>query len=87
MSAVIYPTTILMATEQLLFERGEGIYVYDNQGKQYLEGMAGLWCTLHTRHVSALHRELDQELHRLALGSSLPLPTPRYPPPLGTHHP
>lgn len=45
MSAVIYPTTNLMATEQLLIERGEGVYVYDNQGKQYLEGMAGLWCT------------------------------------------
>ncbi len=45
MSAVIYPTTNLMATEQLVIERGEGVYVYDNQGKQYLEGMAGLWCT------------------------------------------
>jgi 4-aminobutyrate--pyruvate transaminase len=45
MSAVIYPTTNLMATEQLVIERGDGVYVYDNQGKQYLEGMAGLWCT------------------------------------------
>ena len=45
MSAVIYPTTNLMATEQMVIERGEGVYVYDSQGKQYLEGMAGLWCT------------------------------------------
>jgi 4-aminobutyrate--pyruvate transaminase len=45
MSAVIYPTTNLMATEQLLVDRGEGVYIYDNHGKQYLEGMAGLWCT------------------------------------------
>ena len=45
MSAVIYPTTNLMATEQLVIDRGEGVYVYDRQGKQYLEGMAGLWCT------------------------------------------
>jgi len=45
MSAVIYPTTNLKATEQLVIERGEGVYVYDNQGRQYLEGMAGLWCT------------------------------------------
>ena len=44
-SAVIYPTTNLTATEQLIIERGEGVYVYDNQGKQYLEGMSGLWCT------------------------------------------
>jgi 4-aminobutyrate---pyruvate transaminase len=41
MSAVIYPTTNLMATEQLVIDRGEGVYVYDNRGKQYLEGMGG----------------------------------------------
>jgi 4-aminobutyrate---pyruvate transaminase len=45
MSNLIYPTTNLTATEQLVIERGEGVYVYDNQGKQYLEGLAGLWCT------------------------------------------
>ena len=45
MSHLIYPTTNLAATEQLILERGEGVYVYDQQGKRYLEGMAGLWCT------------------------------------------
>jgi len=45
MSAVIYPTTNLTATEQLIIDRGEGIYVYDQQGNRYIEGMAGLWCT------------------------------------------
>jgi 4-aminobutyrate--pyruvate transaminase len=44
-SAVIYPTTNLKVTEDLLIERGEGVYVYDNRGNQYLEAMAGLWCT------------------------------------------
>ena len=29
----------------LIIERGEGVYVYDTEGKRYLEGMAGLWCT------------------------------------------
>jgi 4-aminobutyrate--pyruvate transaminase len=24
--------------------RGDGIYVEDNQGRRYLEGMAALWC-------------------------------------------
>ena len=45
MTSVIYPTTNLKAVEQLVIERGEGVYVYDDQGKQYLEGLAGLWCT------------------------------------------
>jgi 4-aminobutyrate--pyruvate transaminase len=27
----------------LVMDRGEGIYVYDNNGKKYIEAMAGLW--------------------------------------------
>ncbi|MBT4888408.1 MAG: aminotransferase class III-fold pyridoxal phosphate-dependent enzyme [Rhodospirillales bacterium] len=27
-----------------IFSRGEGIYVYDDDGKKYIEGLAGLWC-------------------------------------------
>lgn len=46
MSTLIYPTTNLtQLSGQLDIERGEGIYVYDSNGKQYLEGLAGLWCT------------------------------------------
>ncbi|WP_027857187.1 aminotransferase [Marinobacterium jannaschii] len=45
MSTIIYPTTNLKATESLTLERGDGAYVYDNNGKQYLEALAGLWCT------------------------------------------
>ncbi len=45
MTHIVYPTTNFKAIEQLKIERGEGIYVYDDQGKQYIEGMAGLWCT------------------------------------------
>ena len=26
-------------------ERAQGVYLWDNRGKQYIEGMAGLWCT------------------------------------------
>jgi len=32
-------------TGPLIIERGQGIYVYDSDGKPYIEGMAGLWCT------------------------------------------
>lgn len=45
MTSVIYPTTNLTSVEQMIVDRGEGIYVYDSNGKQYLEGLAGLWCT------------------------------------------
>jgi adenosylmethionine-8-amino-7-oxononanoate aminotransferase len=45
MSSVIYPTTNLKQLEQLIVDRGEGVYIYDSNGKKYLEGLAGLWCT------------------------------------------
>src|ERR1700674_4971987 len=32
-------------TGALVIERGQGVYVYDSDGKPYIEGMAGLWCT------------------------------------------
>jgi 4-aminobutyrate---pyruvate transaminase len=32
-------------TGPLIIERGQGVYVYDTDGKAYIEGMAGLWCT------------------------------------------
>lgn len=45
MSHLIYPNTNLAATEQLVIERGEGVHVFDTNGKRYIEGLAGLWCT------------------------------------------
>ena len=28
----------------LVLEKGRGVYVYDTQGKEFIEGMSGLWC-------------------------------------------
>ena len=28
----------------LVIERGRGVYLYDTQGKEFIEGMSGLWC-------------------------------------------
>lgn len=33
------------ANDPVIWERGEGVYVHDSDGRRYLEGMAGLWCT------------------------------------------
>ena len=41
MTAMIYPTTNPAAPETMIVSRGEGPYIYDAAGKQYLEGMSG----------------------------------------------
>lgn len=35
---------LMKARDALVIDRAEGIYVYDDEGKRYLDGMAGLWC-------------------------------------------
>lgn len=32
-------------TGSLIIREGKGVYVYDEVGKPYIEGLAGLWCT------------------------------------------
>ncbi len=44
---VIHPYTNLSAfreTGPLLIEEGKGVFVRDNQGREYIEGLSGLWC-------------------------------------------
>ena len=45
---LVHPYTNLAAhreTGPLVLESGKGVFVYDAAGKEYIEGMAGLWCT------------------------------------------
>jgi len=45
---VIHPYTNLARHREvgpLILNEGRGIYLYDDQGKRYIEGLAGLWCT------------------------------------------
>ena len=45
---LIHPYTHLARLREsgpLVLERGSGVVVYDSDGKGYIEGMAGLWCT------------------------------------------
>ncbi len=46
--ALLHPTTNLLTHRSagpLVLERAEGVHIYDNSGKRYIEGLAGLWCT------------------------------------------
>ncbi|MEM7743609.1 MAG: aminotransferase [Pseudomonadota bacterium] len=45
--ALLHPYTNAATHRQIgahLIESGEGVYVYDDQGNRFIEGMAGLWC-------------------------------------------
>ena len=43
----LHPATNLRTVQTegpLVITRGDGVYVHDDEGKRYLEGMSGLWC-------------------------------------------
>ncbi len=43
----LHPATNLRSVQTegpLVITRGDGVYVHDDEGNRYLEGMAGLWC-------------------------------------------
>jgi len=62
----LHPFTDLVALQQSgphIFSKGEGVYVFDDAGKRYIEGLAGLWCASlgfsEKRLVAAAKRQLD----------------------------
>lgn len=63
----LHPYTHLKKQESegpLVITEGKGIHVYDENGKEYIEGMAGLWCTAlgfgEERLVEAATRQLKR---------------------------
>src|SRR3954467_2539175 len=65
---LIHPYTNLATfreTGPLVLERGQGVWVYDQAGKAYLEGMAGLWCTALGHGNEELVEAAAQQMRKL----------------------
>lgn len=63
----LHPYTQLRRHEQqgpLVITRGEGVHVYDEAGRPYLDAMAGLWCAAlgfsEPRLADAAHRQMSK---------------------------
>jgi adenosylmethionine-8-amino-7-oxononanoate aminotransferase len=61
-----------MSASQLVIERGRGVYLYDTEGKKYLDGVSSLWANVHghshPRIVNALREQLRHLQHSTFLG-------------------
>ena len=65
-AVLLHPQTDWRAHEEsgaLVVARGEGVHVFDEDDKEYIEGMAGLWCTSlgfsEPRLVEAARRQMS----------------------------
>ncbi len=68
MTAMLYPSTNPAAPEAMVVTHGEGAYIYDKNGKQYLEGMAGLWCTALGYGNEEIIEAATQQMRELSFG-------------------
>jgi 4-aminobutyrate---pyruvate transaminase len=66
-NSVVHPYTDLSVHQKngpKIITSGKGIYVYDDEGKKYIEGLSGLWCTTlgfqNQRIVNAATRAMEQ---------------------------
>lgn len=62
-----------LAEPPLLIERGEGPYLYDVEGRRYLDGVASLWCNVHGHRHPALDAALQEQSQRVAHSTMLGL--------------
>ncbi len=65
---VLHPYTNLAVHEEkgpLIIDSGKGVYVYDDTGKEYIEGLAGLWCTALGFGVEELVEVAAEQMRKL----------------------
>ncbi|MFN3681997.1 MAG: aminotransferase class III-fold pyridoxal phosphate-dependent enzyme, partial [Nitrospira sp.] len=62
--------------EPLIIERGRGCYLFDLQGRAYLDGTSSIWVNLHGHRHPALDRALKRQLGKIAHSTLLGLSNP-----------
>ncbi|MCP9465711.1 MAG: adenosylmethionine--8-amino-7-oxononanoate transaminase [Nitrospira sp.] len=74
-----HPFTQMQEWEQeepLIIERGRGSYLFDLQGRAYLDGTSSIWVNLHGHRHPALDRALKRQLGKIAHSTFLGLSNP-----------
>ena len=59
--------------DQLIIERGKGVYLYDTRGKKYLDGVSSLWVTVHGHRKQEIDRAITDQLGKIAHSTLLGL--------------
>jgi 4-aminobutyrate--pyruvate transaminase len=68
---VVHPYTNLATLRDvgpLVIERGKGVFLYDSEGKAYIDSMAGLWCTALGYGNEELVEAASTQMRKLSFG-------------------
>ena len=68
LATILHPYTPLHTLPQtgpLVLDHGKGVFVYDTQGNEYIEGMSGLWCAGLGFGDAELIEAATEQMHKL----------------------
>ncbi|MCW2310029.1 aminotransferase [Rhodobium gokarnense] len=68
LATILHPYTPLHTLPQtgpLVLDHGKGVFVYDTQGNEYIEGMSGLWCAGLGFGDEELIEAATEQMHKL----------------------
>jgi adenosylmethionine-8-amino-7-oxononanoate aminotransferase len=54
------------ADNPVIIDRANGVYLYDTEGRRYLDGVSSLWCNVHGHRHPALDAAIREQLDRVA---------------------
>jgi 4-aminobutyrate--pyruvate transaminase len=70
-NSILHPYTNLVKFREsgpMVIERGKGVRVFDENGKDYIEAMAGLWCTALGWGENELAETAAEQMRKLSFG-------------------
>ena len=56
-----------------IIERGQDEFLFDTQGRQYIDGVSSLWCNVHGHHIPELDQALRDQIDKIAHSTLLGL--------------
>ncbi len=68
-----HPFTQMAEWSPLVIARGEGSWLFDTEGRRYLDGVGSLWCNVHGHAHPRLDRAVRDQLAKLAHSTFLGL--------------
>jgi len=65
--------SLWLADDPIVITHGEGVYVFDSDGRRYIDGTGSLWCNVHGHRVPAIDHAIRAQLDKIAHSTLLGL--------------
>ena len=62
-----------LESDNLIIERGDGVYLFDTNGNRYLDGISSLWVNIHGHRKRAIDEAIINQIHKLSHSTLLGL--------------